>query len=165
MPFPRNDTVNKFLVLSCLTKMFNRYFRAKNNNQKEPFPGYRNSLGALEMAEARLIAGSSLPRNRIPSWLIPECKPYWDTRKGEVSYRGRVIRRVKSSGTAIRIVHILNAFQAKDWEHRVETDFKIAKHCQDAVASLNETCLLIRFHSDCEGNPKPKTYVRWTERK
>jgi len=82
-----------------------------------------------------------------------ETKPSWDRIKGELSFDGKTVRRIRRIGVAKNVVAVLDTFQELDWPSRVDSPLpspNSRKH-HATIASLNSGLSRIRFRSDGEG--------------
>jgi hypothetical protein len=79
--------------------------------------------------------------------------PEWNHDRGELKFRGEVIRRVRID-VGSQIVKILDEFERQGWSERI--DSPITDSCddmahRDAIRVLNQRLAVIRFRSDGSG--------------
>lgn len=108
--------------------------------------------GLVPAAVNFFIAGSPSPAPRAGS---PEQKPDWNEDRNELSFGGKVIRRV-SRGRAKNIVKVLDAFQEENWPDRIDDPLAPSKNqvrLHETIASLNkyQDPPTIRFRADGTG--------------
>ena len=73
--------------------------------------------------------------------------PAWNHATGELTYRGRQIRKIRSMRRT-NIGSILDLFQAQDWPQAIDAPDKWPQQTvNDTVRSLNENLKAIKFHS------------------
>jgi hypothetical protein len=80
-------------------------------------------------------------------------KPSWDRIKGELSFDGETVRRIRRIGVAKNVVRVLDTFQELGWPDRVDSPLSSPnsqKH-HATILSLNTDLSRIRFRSDGEG--------------
>ena len=79
-------------------------------------------------------------------------KPTWDRVKGELSFGGETVRRIRRIGSAKNVVLVLDTFQELDWPDRVDSPLSPGSQKHHAtIRSLNTDLSRIRFKSDGEG--------------
>ncbi len=82
-----------------------------------------------------------------------EDTPSWDRIKGELSFDGETVKRIRRIGIAKNVVQVLDTFQELDWPDRVDSPLSSPnsqKH-HATISSLNTDLSRIRFRSDGEG--------------
>lgn len=104
--------------------------------------------------------GNDPPRAQNPD--LPE----WNRDLGELRFRGSVVRKVRSTSHAKRVVAILDAFARQGWprqiddpsatEDRFPEDDPLSLRLHSAIKSLNNSLKQLRFRSDGRGSG-----VRW----
>mgnify|MGYP006908204349 CR=1 FL=1 len=78
--------------------------------------------------------------------------PSWDMDKGELSFRGELVR--KYSGQAVNIRTVLNEFQQLNWPSRIVDPLPNSKNqarVTDTVTSLNSKLKALRFFGGGDG--------------
>ena len=81
-----------------------------------------------------------------------EENPSWDCDKGELSFRGQVVRTV--SGQANNIRTLLDAFQEMNWPARIDDPLPGGKNqarVNDTCGRLNDNLRALRFFGDGSG--------------
>jgi hypothetical protein len=79
-------------------------------------------------------------------------KPSWDRSKGELSFDGETVRRIRCIGVAKNVVLVLDTFQELGWPDRVDSPLSPDRQKHHAtISSLNTDLSRIRFGSDGEG--------------
>jgi hypothetical protein len=94
----------------------------------------------IEMGEADAVA--------------PNRRPEWNRDRGELSFRGEVVRTVRV-GVATNVVQILARFHFNGWPDRIDNPWPSSddpKTARNAVGSLNRGLAEIRFRMDGSGN-------------
>jgi hypothetical protein len=102
-----------------------------------------------------LCAAIERAREKLTSIQIHDSvrKPSWDRNKGELSFDGEVIKKIRRIGNAINVVLLLDTFQELGWPDRVDSPLSpedSQKH-HATIRSLNTSLSRIRFRSDGEG--------------
>ena len=83
----------------------------------------------------------------------PKTGPSWDRIKGELSFKGEIIKTIRCVGVAKNIVLVLDTFEEMGWPERVDSPLPPAnsKKHHATIDSLNQRLSLIQFRSDGEG--------------
>jgi hypothetical protein len=110
-----------------------------------------DDLGVMQ----NLCAAIERAREKLTSIQIHDSvrKPSWDRNKGELSFDGEVIKKIRRIGNAINVVLLLDTFQELGWPDRVDSPLSpedSQKH-HATIRSLNTSLSRIRFRSDGEG--------------
>ena len=86
--------------------------------------------------------------------------PIWNRTRGELTFRGEVVRHVPRIEVAKNIVAILDAFQERAWPESIGDPLPEGPDSQrkrETIASLNKRLTRIRFHS-----AGTELDIRWT---
>ena len=93
------------------------------------------------------------PAAQAQSKSLERIVPGWNKARGELTYDGKVIRRVQA-GRAKNIVKVLDAFQEDGWPDRIDDPLSPSKDQQrlhETIASLNENMALPLVHFRADG--------------
>jgi hypothetical protein len=111
-----------------------------------------HAIGFLTSETREWLSNEICKGTRRPS---SRTRPSWNQDRGELTYKGIVIRRVRV-GVGTRIVAILNGFEALGWPERIASIICDELCHRDAIRTLNKKLAIIRFLSD--GTSKG---IRW----
>ena len=81
-------------------------------------------------------------------------KPEWDRSRGELRFRGEIIKIIRKIGQAKHVIPVLNAFQEANWPNRMDDPLPGGpddERLRDTVKSLNSQLTIIRFSADGTG--------------
>jgi hypothetical protein len=129
------------------------------------------SLDAIRDAFVRLQRRNPLQKlvnskgaRQIRSWIDVEwaavtrtptaaSRPSWDRATGKLSFKGQVVRAIRSKKVAANVVLILDSFEELHWPTRIDSPLRVSdstKH-HATIRSLNDGLVRIRFRSDGDG--------------
>jgi len=92
-----------------------------------------------------------------PDMLSDSCKPIWNASRGELSFRGQLIRTIRLRAIPSNVQRILDAFERAGWPDTTQNPLPYgSRQLRDSVRSLNTGLLQIRFHSVAGGRQ-----IRW----
>ena len=143
----------------------------ENRNDQELRKYWTDELRQIEEDYQRVSCGLPKARehlNRVMSVLLPPRstkprhpgdRPIWDRERGELTYRGTVIKRVRSVSVAKNVVRVLDAFQEDGWRDRIDDPLDPSKDQQrlhETIKRLNDNLEIIRFRADGTGQG-----IRW----
>jgi len=91
----------------------------------------------------------------------PANHPNWDLDRGELTFNGEVIRRVRILRTPSQIQQILDHFQSAGWPTRIDNPLTLGQQqLHETIRFLNCGLTRIRFHGPRGGRLKPDTVRR-----
>jgi hypothetical protein len=104
------------------------------------------------------VPGPPTPSPKDPA---KQTIPAWNKDRCELTYRGSVIKRVKSASVAKNVVRVLDAFQEDDWPDRIDDPLDPSKkkdqqRLHETIKRLNDNLDVIRFRADGTGQG-----IRW----
>jgi hypothetical protein len=123
--------------------------------------GNRTIREATELANSLDLASLSGNRNddstgQMDSPARRRWVPKWDERLGTLFYHGRIVKKVRNIGTAIRVKKVLGAFQTQNWPISIQNPLAGDEQTlRDTVRSLNTNLTGITFELDGSGR------IRW----
>jgi len=86
-------------------------------------------------------------------------KPRWNRATGELTFQGRVAKRIQNLAQAVNVVRILDAFEEEGWPERIDDPLpggRDAMRLKQAIQSLNRSSAGLRFLRDGTGEG-----IRW----
>lgn len=83
----------------------------------------------------------------------PHNRPIWRREKGELCFRGKVIRKIRLRKKRTNLETLLNEFDAENWQTEIASPFVFSQHLYDTIRYLNKNLSHIRFHAS-EGGEK-----------
>lgn len=81
-------------------------------------------------------------------------KPNWNGDRCELSFRGRVVRKIRSRNVGANVCQILDVFQEDGWPDRIDdplTDGPNAQRLRETVRTLNAGLTDLKFRMDGTG--------------
>jgi hypothetical protein len=104
------------------------------------------ALDLVSDGDARWLLGYQPPRPRVV--------PQWNAERGELTYPGQVVRRVRLLKSPSNVQMLLDVFQEEDWPDAIDNPLSGPSACDqlsEAVRQLNEGLTSIRFRSIKDG--------------
>ena len=86
-------------------------------------------------------------------------KPSWNKDQATLSYKGVVVKRIRSVTVATNVVPVLDTFEREGWPHRIHDplgDQKDQQRLHECIKRLNKKLEAIRFEADGTGQG-----IRW----
>jgi hypothetical protein len=103
---------------------------------------------------AHLAAGSLfVPGPPAPPQpkVIARDTPAWNKDRAELTFRGAVVKRIKSATVAKNVVRVLDAFQEDGWPDRIDDPLDPSENTQrlyETLKRLNDNLECLRFRAD-----------------
>lgn len=119
----------------------------------KPVIGY--DIGAIQdvFLSSALLCGRLLNGPLLPPAAPTGAKPAWDKETGKLWLNGAVVKIIKNSKQATRVIRVLDEFQELNWPERMDDPLprNAEGHLRYAIASLNHNLDGMYFKGDGKG--------------